>query len=154
MTAMRKIVLGLVATATLVAGMAPASAALARTDTFAPPVAQDVWNHGGGPDRGDWRDGRGGYGRPGHDYRGDYRNDYRGDYRDGAYRGQSWRGNDGRYYCRRNDGTTGLLVGGVAGAVVGQGVAGRGDRTLGAILGAAGGALLGKAIDQSNARCR
>lgn len=59
-------------------------------------------------------------------------------------------GNDGRYYCRRSDGTTGLIVGGVAGALIGREVAGRrGDRTVGAILGAAGGALLGRAIDRS-----
>lgn len=83
-----------------------------------------------------------------------WRHNGRDDYRGVAYRGQSWRGNDGRYYCRRNDGTTGLLVGGVAGALLGQGVAGRGDRTLGAILGAAGGALLGRAVDQNSQRCR
>ncbi|WP_432787952.1 glycine zipper 2TM domain-containing protein [Novosphingobium rhizosphaerae] len=169
MIAIRKTLLGLAATATLAAGIAPASATVAMTPqaALAAPVAHDGWdgrgdggwNHGG---RGDWR-GRddwrgGGYGRGPSDYRGDYRGydrGYdRGYYGDVAYRGQSWRGNDGRYYCRRNDGTTGLLVGGVAGALIGQGVAGRGDRTLGAILGAAGGALLGRSIDQSNARCR
>jgi uncharacterized protein YcfJ len=59
-----------------------------------------------------------------------------------------WRGNDGRYYCRRDNGTTGLIVGGVAGGLLGHEIAGRGDRTLGAILGAAGGALLGREIDR------
>lgn len=64
-----------------------------------------------------------------------------------------WRGDDGRTYCRKSDGTTGLLIGGAAGALVGREIAGRnGDRTLGAILGAAGGALLGKKID-SRTRC-
>lgn len=65
-----------------------------------------------------------------------------------------WRGRDGRYYCRRDNGTTGLLVGAVVGGVVGNEVAGRGDRTLGTLLGAVGGALLGRTIDRSNSRCR
>ncbi len=66
---------------------------------------------------------------------------------------RAWRGDDGRYYCRKSDGTTGLLIGGAAGALLGREIAGRnGDRTLGAILGAAGGALLGKSID-SKTRC-
>src|SRR3546814_3832862 len=29
-----------------------------------------------------------------------------------------YRGRDGRYYCRRSDGTTGLIVGGLAGGVL------------------------------------
>lgn len=65
-----------------------------------------------------------------------------------------WRGNDGRTYCRRGDGTTGLLVGGAVGGLLGHSIAGRGDRTLGTILGLAGGALLGREIDRSNSRCR
>ncbi|MEC9067040.1 glycine zipper 2TM domain-containing protein [Altererythrobacter marinus] len=65
-----------------------------------------------------------------------------------------WRGRDGRYYCRRDDGTTGLLIGGAVGGLIGHEIAGRGDRTLGAILGAAGGALLGREIDRGSTRCR
>lgn len=65
-----------------------------------------------------------------------------------------WRDNDGRYRCRRGDGTTGLLIGGAAGGLIGNSIAGRGDRTLGTILGLAGGALLGREIDRSNSRCR
>ena len=66
-----------------------------------------------------------------------------------------WRGHDGCYYCRREDGTTGLLIGAAVGGLIGHEIAGRGgDRTLGAILGAAGGAILGRSIDRSNARCR
>ncbi|WP_427965809.1 glycine zipper 2TM domain-containing protein [Altererythrobacter sp.] len=66
-----------------------------------------------------------------------------------------WRGRDGRYYCRRRDGDTGLLIGAGVGALAGHELAGRGgDRTLGAILGAAGGAILGRSIDRSNSRCR
>ena len=64
-----------------------------------------------------------------------------------------WRGRDGRYYCKRENGTTGLLVGAGVGALIGHEVAGRGDRTLGAILGGAAGALLGRTIDRSNTRC-
>lgn len=67
-----------------------------------------------------------------------------------------YRGNDGRYRCKRNNGTTGLLVGGVGGALVGRTIAGGGDKTLGTVLGAAGGALAGRAIDRggSRSRCR
>jgi Glycine zipper 2TM domain len=65
-----------------------------------------------------------------------------------------WRGNNGQYYCKRNDGTTGLIVGAVGGGLAGRVIAGRGDRTVGTILGAAGGALLGRHIDRKNYRCR
>ena len=65
-----------------------------------------------------------------------------------------WRGRDNRYYCRKEDGTTGLLVGAGVGALIGHELAGRGgDRTLGAILGGAAGALLGRSIDRSSTRC-
>lgn len=70
------------------------------------------------------------------------------------YRTRAWRGNDGRYYCKKENGTTGLLIGGAAGALAGHQIAGSGDRTLGALLGAAGGALLGRAIDLSDSKCR
>lgn len=70
------------------------------------------------------------------------------------YRTRAWRGNDGRYYCKKENGTTGLLIGGAAGALAGHQIAGSGDRTLGALLGAAGGALLGRAIDLSDSSCR
>lgn len=82
-------------------------------------------------------------------------------YRDSRYYGarsydgpRTWRGDDGRYYCRRDDGTTGLIVGGAVGGLIGNEVAGRGDRTLGTILGVAGGALLGREIDRGGSRCR
>lgn len=70
------------------------------------------------------------------------------------YRGDVWRGRDGRYYCRRSNGTTGLIVGGVAGALLGRAIDTHGERATGTILGAAGGALLGRAIERDNARCR
>ncbi|MET0361765.1 MAG: glycine zipper 2TM domain-containing protein [Sphingobium sp.] len=66
---------------------------------------------------------------------------------------REWRGRDGRTYCRKSDGTTGLIIGGVGGALIGRSIDTRGDRATGTILGAAGGALLGKEID-SKRRCR
>ena len=65
-----------------------------------------------------------------------------------------WRGNDGRYRCKKSNGTTGLLVGGVAGALVGRTIDGGRDKTLGTVLGAGGGALLGREIDRNNSRPR
>jgi hypothetical protein len=63
-------------------------------------------------------------------------------------------GQDGRYYCRRNDGTTGLIVGGLAGGVLGSILSPGGSSTLGALLGGAAGAVGGQAIDRNNVRCR
>lgn len=89
------------------------------------------------------------------------RGSYQRGYRDGRQDAQRinadtriWRGDDGRYRCKRDDGTTGLLIGAAAGAVIGSEVAGRNDRTLGAILGGLGGAFLGREIDRSDYRCR
>ena len=65
-----------------------------------------------------------------------------------------WRGNDGRYYCKRGNGTTGLIVGAAAGALLGRAIDTRGDRMLGTLLGGAGGALLGREIDRGEVRCR
>ncbi len=97
--------------------------------------------------------------------RGDYR--WQGDredwdasrsYRDGRYRERRltrndriYRGRDGRAYCRRNDGTTGLVIGGVGGAVLGNLV---GGGLLGTLIGGGGGALLGREIDRGKVRCR
>lgn len=65
-----------------------------------------------------------------------------------------WRGNDGRYYCRRSNGTTGLIIGAAAGALLGRSIDTRGDRALGTLLGGAGGALLGREIDRGGVRCQ
>ncbi len=65
-----------------------------------------------------------------------------------------WRGRDGRYYCKRSNGTTGLIIGAAGGALVGRAIDTRGDRTMGTLLGAVGGGLLGREIDRSSARCR
>jgi outer membrane lipoprotein SlyB len=71
---------------------------------------------------------------------------------------REWRGNDGRMRCRKSDGTTGLVVGGVAGALLGRTIDTRGDRSLGTLGGAAAGALAGRAIerggDNNGRRCR
>ena len=69
------------------------------------------------------------------------------------YRHREWRGKDGRTYCRKSDGTTGLIVGGVGGALLGRTIDTRGDRTLGTLGGAAVGALIGKEVD-SKRTCR
>ena len=68
-----------------------------------------------------------------------------------------YRGNDGRYYCRRNDGTTGLIVGAAGGALLGNVIDGGRSRIVGTLLGGAAGALAGKSIDQNSGnqvRCR
>lgn len=130
----------------LIASAAPAAAMpVFASPAVAAPVTVESFNHS---DRGrheGWYRGRG---HREHNY-------------DRGYRGEPvyantriWRGRDGRYYCRKDNGTTGLLVGAAVGGVIGHEVAGYGDRTLGAIIGAAGGAILGRAIDRSNSRCR
>lgn len=65
-----------------------------------------------------------------------------------------WQGEDGRYYCRRSNGTTGLIIGAAAGALAGRAIDTRGERATGTILGAAAGALLGRQIDRGEVRCR
>lgn len=79
-------------------------------------------------------------------------------YRDGNrnYRYSEFRGRDGRYHCRRPDGTVGTIIGGVGGALIGRSIDTRGDRTTGTVIGAAGGALLGNQIAKGSGgrRCR
>ena len=67
-----------------------------------------------------------------------------------------YRGNDGRYYCKRNDGTTGLVVGAVAGGVLGNVIDGGHSRSVGTILGAILGGAAGRSIDKNNSEvhCR
>lgn len=62
---------------------------------------------------------------------------------------QVYRGSDGRYYCRRSDGTTGLIVGAAAGGLLGNVIDGGRHRTGGTLIGGALGALLGRSIDQN-----
>ncbi len=71
-----------------------------------------------------------------------------------SYSERIWRGRDGRYYCKRDNGTTGLIIGGAAGALLGRELSRGEDATIGMIIGAAGGALVGRAIDRGDIRCR
>jgi hypothetical protein len=65
-----------------------------------------------------------------------------------------YRGHDGRYYCRRHDGSTGLILGAALGGLLGNQV-GRGDsRAISTIVGAGAGAALGSSIDRGRVRCR
>lgn len=97
---------------------------------------------------------RGDYYR-GHDRYRDYRRADQYDYRRGGYyRDQAGYYRGDRYYRCRNDGTTGTIIGAIAGGLIGNSVAGRhGDRTTGTIIGGAVGALAGNAIDKSDSRC-
>jgi hypothetical protein len=64
-------------------------------------------------------------------------------------------GEDGRYYCRRPDGTTGLIVGGIAGGALGAAVTSGRSEILGVLLGAAAGAAAGAAVERNrDVRCR
>ncbi|HYE29490.1 MAG TPA: glycine zipper 2TM domain-containing protein [Allosphingosinicella sp.] len=85
---------------------------------------------------------------------GGYEQSYRGD-RYGRYDSRYY-GNRSYRYGRRCSGTTGTIVGGVAGALLGREVTrdryrGR-SGTTGAILGGAIGALAGRSIDKSSCR--
>lgn len=73
----------------------------------------------------------------------------------GTYQGKTWRGRDGRIYCKKPNGTTGLIVGGAAGVLAGRAIDTRGDRTTGTILGAALGALVGRHVERNVvSKCR
>lgn len=65
-----------------------------------------------------------------------------------------YRSRDGRYYCRREDGTTGLIVGAVGGGLLGHAIAPEGSETIGALLGAGLGAAFGNAVARNEIRCR
>jgi len=74
----------------------------------------------------------------------------RGGYEPAYYGGDHYyRGRDARHYqdCRRSSGTTGLIVGGAGGALLGRAL---GGGTLGTVLGAVGGGLLGKHLDEKH----
>lgn len=129
-----------VATASLASAL-PAAAMPAYYDSQFSAPGEQSYNHSRERySREDWRRG--------------YRSNYR-DYDEPVYRDtRVWRGDNGRYYCRRQDGTTGLIIGGAAGALIGRGIDGGRDHTVGTVLGALGGALLGRQIDRDSQRCR
>ena len=112
--------------ATMIAGTVPSIASAHYTGKY----------HRAGPNHraaGDYR---------GHEHEGhrSYRNHYRDD-----------RARYSRRDCK-SSGTTGLLLGAVAGGLLGRTIDTRGDRTMGTLLGGGAGALLGKEID-SKRRC-
>jgi Glycine zipper 2TM domain len=88
-----------------------------------------------------------------------YADDY---YRDGRYyreytlsrNDRIYRGRDGRYYCRRSDGTTGLIVGAGIGALIGNSLDNGRSSLLGTLIGAGAGAAIGAQIDRGSVRCR
>jgi hypothetical protein len=118
-----------------------AIATLGSAVAAAPAIAHERYGHGYG------------YGQqPAYGYDARYGNGYGYDAR--YDRGpREWRGSDGRTYCRKKDGTVGLIVGGAAGALIGRGLDGGYNRSTGTILGAAAGALIGKEL-ASKRRCR
>ena len=73
--------------------------------------------------------------------------------RDGSYHGKVWRDSNGRLRCKRSNGTTGLIVGGAGGALLGRAIDTHGERATGTILGAAAGALVGRSIDSNRYHC-
>lgn len=91
-------------------------------------------------------------------YRGNGRYTSNGYYNNGrrnvSYQSPYWWGPGGQVYCRRSDGTTGLLIGAVAGGTLGNLIANYGDKTLGTVIGGALGGLIGREIERGDARCR
>jgi hypothetical protein len=78
---------------------------------------------------------------------------YNQSYYNQGYDQRTYNGGYYSHYGQRCSGSTGTIIGAIAGGLLGNQVAGRrGDGTLGAIIGAGAGALAGRAIDRSNCR--
>jgi hypothetical protein len=137
----------------ILGALAVAALAMPATMLPAPAMAQDWHNRGDnrGNDRGGDYSWRGNGNNNGWEPSRSYREDRRYRERRLGRNDSVYRGGDGRYYCRRNDGTTGLVIGAIGGGVLGNVV---GGGTLGTLLGAGGGALLGRSIDRGQVRCR
>ena len=56
--------------------------------------------------------------------------------------------------CPKPNGTTGAILGAVAGGLLGNIIDGGRHRALGTIVGAGGGALLGREVEQRSAKCQ
>ena len=69
------------------------------------------------------------------------------------YQGRMWQDSQGRWRCKRSNGTTGLIIGAAGGALVGRAIDTHGERATGTILGAAAGALVGRQIQRSTVHC-
>ena len=95
-----------------------------------------------------------GYGRyDGYAYQQTYRD--RRDNRRYDQRRHDRRYYDQRYrnhYGQRCSGTTGTIIGAIAGGLLGRAIDGGRDRTAGTIIGGAAGALAGRSIDRDNCR--
>jgi len=84
-----------------------------------------------------------------------YRDDPRYEERRLGAQDEVYRGSDGRYYCRRSDGTTGLVIGAGVGALTGRAIDGGRNRAGGTIIGGVLGALIGREVERSqDLRCR
>ncbi|WP_084653323.1 glycine zipper 2TM domain-containing protein [Edaphosphingomonas haloaromaticamans] len=83
-----------------------------------------------------------------------YRDDPRYEERRLSDRDEVYRGSDGRYYCKRSDGTTGLIIGAASGGILGNIIDGGRHRGAGTLIGGALGALAGRSIEQNDIRCR
>lgn len=156
---MKKLVLAGLTMATLFTATAPV---LAEPPSWAPAngrrdreadedrrdVRQDAWR--------DYR--RYDYNHPGPQGR-YYAENY---YREGRYyrpvrltrNDRIYRGNDNRYYCRRSDGTTGLVIRAALGGVIGNSLDRGGSSILGTLLGAGAGTAIGSSIDRGQVVCR
>lgn len=109
-------------------------------------------------DRDDWRRWRN------YDYN-RYEPGYRSYYADRYYRSgyrpirvdrntRIYRGQNGNYYCRRSDGTTGLIVGAALGGLIGNSIDRGQSSLLGTLIGAGAGGLLGREIERGSVSCR
>ena len=123
-----------------------AAALLAAPAAITPLAAAPNWHHDRGNNYG-WR----GDNDRRWDPSGSYRYDKRYRARNLSRRDYVYRGHDGRYYCKRNDGTTGLVIGAIGGGLLGSAI---GGDTLGTLLGAGAGGLLGRSVDRGNVKCR